>query len=101
MGEVLDAAGLERAYFVGNSMGGRIGDRDGADACPTRVDRLVLLAPAMAWLRARPWAWLLRAVAAARAEPAPVPVEPIVRRIVPGGAAAGPPPAWTSSCAPT
>lgn len=57
--ELLDALGLERAHFVGNSMGGRIALELGLRH-PERVGRLVLLAPSLAWRRARPWAPLVR-----------------------------------------
>jgi pimeloyl-ACP methyl ester carboxylesterase len=85
---LLDALDIERAHVVGNSMGGRVAIEMGLLE-PDRVDRLVLLSPALAWLRDRRWKWLL---------PPPVPrlgliqpapraiVEPIVRRFVPGGA---------------
>jgi pimeloyl-ACP methyl ester carboxylesterase len=89
MAEVLDAVGAERAHVVGNSMGGRVGI-EMALTLPERVDRLVLLSPAMAWLRPRPWAPLVRLL---RPELSlvPLPVEPIVRLLVPanGWAAAG------------
>jgi pimeloyl-ACP methyl ester carboxylesterase len=89
MVDVLDAAGVARAHVVGNSMGGRIGIEMALTA-PERVDRLVLLSPAMAWLRARRWAPLVRLL---RPELSlvPMPVEPIVRRLFPaeGWAAAG------------
>jgi alpha/beta hydrolase fold len=58
MAEVLDAAGVDRAHVVGNSMGGRIGI-EMALTMPERVERLVLLSPAMAWLRPRRWAPLV------------------------------------------
>jgi pimeloyl-ACP methyl ester carboxylesterase/predicted lipid carrier protein YhbT len=48
----LDAVGLERAHLVGNSMGGRVALEVGLTA-PERVDRLVLLAPSLAWRRYR------------------------------------------------
>jgi pimeloyl-ACP methyl ester carboxylesterase len=55
-----------------------------------RVDRLVLLSPAMAWLRPRRWAPVVRLL---RPELSllPMPVEPLIRRLVPkqGWAAAG------------
>ncbi len=89
MGEVLDAAGVDSAYVVGNSMGGRIGIEMALTMSP-RVDRLVLLAPAMAWLRSRRWAPVVRLL---RPELSllPMPVEPVVRRMFPanGWAAAG------------
>jgi pimeloyl-ACP methyl ester carboxylesterase len=89
MAEVLDAAGVDRAHVVGNSMGGRIGI-EMALTMPERVDKLVLLSPAMAWLRPRRWAPIVRLL---RPELSlvPLPVEPIVRRLFPSGgwAAAG------------
>ncbi len=56
---LMDALELERATLVGNSMGGRISLEAGI-RFGDRVDRLVLLAPALAWLRDRPWAPLVR-----------------------------------------
>ena len=89
MDDVLDAVGADRAHVVGNSMGGRIGI-ELALTRAERVDRLVLLSPAMAWLRPRRWAPIVRLL---RPELSlvPMPVEPIVRRLVPanGWAAAG------------
>lgn len=89
MAAVLDAARLDRAHVVGNSMGGRIGI-EMALTESDRVDRLVLLSPALAWLRPRRWAPIVRLL---RPELSllPLPVEPIVRRLVPanGWAAAG------------
>jgi pimeloyl-ACP methyl ester carboxylesterase len=89
MAAVLDAAGLDRAHVVGNSMGGRIGI-EMALTLSERVDRLVLLSPAMAWLRPRRWAPVVRLL---RPELSllPMPVEPLIRRLVPsnGWAAAG------------
>jgi pimeloyl-ACP methyl ester carboxylesterase len=89
MAAVLDAAGVERAHVVGNSMGGRIAI-EMALTESERVDRLVLLSPALAWLRPRRWAPIVRLL---RPELSlvPMPVEPIVRRIAPrdGWAAAG------------
>jgi pimeloyl-ACP methyl ester carboxylesterase len=83
---LLDALGLERAAIVGNSMGGRAALELGL-AAPDRVGRLVLLAPALAWLRDRPWAPLLRLVPPqlGLAQPAPrAAVEAVVRRMIPG-----------------
>jgi pimeloyl-ACP methyl ester carboxylesterase len=57
--ELMDALGLERAHVVGNSMGGRIALELGLRH-PARVDRLVLLAPSLAWRRDRPWARIVR-----------------------------------------
>ena len=48
----LDATGVERAVLVGNSMGGRIAI-EMALRHPTRVERLVLFAPSLAFRRFR------------------------------------------------
>jgi pimeloyl-ACP methyl ester carboxylesterase/putative sterol carrier protein len=81
----MDALGVERAHIAGNSMGGRVAieagmtDRD-------RIGGLVLLSPALAWLRARPWAPFIRALRPELGllQPAPRPVvEAMVRRLVP------------------
>lgn len=87
VGELLDVLGIERASLAGNSMGGRIAIEMGI-AAPERVDKLVLLAPALAWLRERPWKWLLQMPLPRLGYLQPTPrwaVEPVVRRIVPGG----------------
>jgi pimeloyl-ACP methyl ester carboxylesterase len=49
-------AGLERASFVGHSMGGRVAS-DLAAAMPDRVERLVLVAPAIFPTAAAPRPW--------------------------------------------
>lgn len=81
----MDALGVERAHVAGNSMGGRVAieagltDRD-------RTGGLLLLSPALAWLRARPWAPIVRALRPELGliQPAPRPVvEAMVRRLVP------------------
>jgi pimeloyl-ACP methyl ester carboxylesterase len=79
---VMDALGVERAHVAGNSMGGRIA-LELALAESGRVDRLVLLSPAMAWLRPRRWAPVVKLL---RPEltMVPMPVEKLVRRFVPG-----------------
>lgn len=82
---LLDALGIDRASFVGNSMGGRVAIELGLEHAD-RVRRLVLLAPALAWLRDRRWAPLLRLVPPKLGLLQPAPralVEPIVRRLVP------------------
>jgi pimeloyl-ACP methyl ester carboxylesterase len=83
---LLDALGIPRASLVGNSMGGRVALETGL-AHAGRVDRLVLLTPAVAWLKNRalsPLARLLRPeLGLLQLAPRPV-VEPIVRRVVPG-----------------
>jgi pimeloyl-ACP methyl ester carboxylesterase len=84
--ELLDALGIERAHLIGNSLGGRVALEIGLRA-PERVDRLVLLAPSMAWRRKRPWAPLLRAVRPELGAIQPTPrvaVEQIVDRMIPG-----------------
>jgi pimeloyl-ACP methyl ester carboxylesterase len=80
--EVLDALEIERAHLAGNSMGGRIA-LELALTEPSRVERLVLLAPAMAWLRPRRWAPVVRML---RPELTmlPMPVEKLVRRFLGG-----------------
>jgi pimeloyl-ACP methyl ester carboxylesterase len=83
---LLDALELERAHLVGNSMGGRVAIEVGLRS-PDRVGRLVLLSTALAWLRPRQWAPLLRLVPTQLGliQPAPRPVvEAIVRRVIPG-----------------
>jgi pimeloyl-ACP methyl ester carboxylesterase len=83
----LDALGIDRAHFVGNSMGGRVALEIGL-IHPERVGRLGLLAPSLAWLRDRPWAKLLRAVPPELGLLQPAPravVERIARAMVPGG----------------
>jgi pimeloyl-ACP methyl ester carboxylesterase len=49
---LLDALSIERASLVGNSMGGRVALEAGIRS-PSRVERLVLLAPSLAWRRYR------------------------------------------------
>jgi pimeloyl-ACP methyl ester carboxylesterase len=88
IGDVLDALEIERADLIGNSMGGRIaielGLRD-----PERVGAIVLLSPALAWLRRdRRWDLITRLPLPRLGLIQPAPrwvTEPIVRRLVPGG----------------
>lgn len=85
--ELLDALELDRADFAGNSMGGRVAIELGF-AHPDRVGRLVLLSPALAWLRDRSWARLLGLPLPKLAllQPnAPALTDAIVRRLLPGG----------------
>jgi pimeloyl-ACP methyl ester carboxylesterase len=56
---LLDALALPSAHLVGNSLGGRIALEVGL-RYPSRVDRLALLAPALAWRRDRPGLALMR-----------------------------------------
>ena len=81
----MDALGIERAHIAGNSMGGRVAIEAGL-ADHERTHGLLLLSPALAWLRPRPWAPMLRAVRPELGliQPAPRPVvEAMVRRLVP------------------
>lgn len=57
--DLMDKLGIERAHMIGNSMGGRVALELGMRH-PERVRRLALLAPSLAWRRARPWAPLVR-----------------------------------------
>jgi pimeloyl-ACP methyl ester carboxylesterase len=86
--DLLDALEIERADLIGNSMGGRISIELGLRA-PDRLGRIVLLSPALAWLRRDPRLELLLRLPLPRLgliQPAPRRVtEQIVRRIVPGG----------------
>jgi pimeloyl-ACP methyl ester carboxylesterase len=86
MTSLLDALELDRVDVIGNSMGGRVALELGLRA-PERVRRLVLLAPALAWLRGRPFAPYLRLVAPQLGLIQPAPrwiVEHIVRYVIPG-----------------
>lgn len=86
MTALLDALELDRADFVGNSMGGRVAIEVGLRA-PERVRRVALLAPSLAWLRDRPWAPYLRWVPPQLGLIQPAPraiVDGIVRRLIPG-----------------
>lgn len=56
--DVLDALDIDRAHLVGNSMGGRVALEVGLRA-PQRVGGLVLLAPAVAFVK-RPWLRLVQ-----------------------------------------
>ncbi len=82
LSDLLDVLGTERAHIAGNSMGGRIA-LELALSQPSRADRLVLLAPAMAWLRPRRWAPVVR-VLRPELTMLPMPVEKLVRRLVGG-----------------
>ena len=86
--EALDGLGVERAHLIGNSMGGRVAIEAGLIQ-RKRVGGLVLLTPALAWLRDRPWAPLVRALrpelALLQVAPRPV-VEGVVRRLLPTAA---------------
>ncbi len=81
----MDALGIERAHIAGNSMGGRVAIEAGL-MDNDRTGGLMLLSPALAWLRPRPWAPIVRALRPELGliQPAPRPVvEAMVRRLVP------------------
>ena len=82
----LDALGLDRADVLGHSLGGRVAVELALDQ-PDRINRLVLMTPALAWLRPPGWAQWLRLLRPELGflQPAPRPiVEAIVRRLIPG-----------------
>jgi pimeloyl-ACP methyl ester carboxylesterase len=85
--DVLDALDVKRAHVAGNSMGGRVAIEAGLIDHP-RVRSLSLLSPAVAWLRDRRWAPVVRLLrpelGLLQLAPRPV-VERVVRRLVPGG----------------
>jgi pimeloyl-ACP methyl ester carboxylesterase len=93
--DTLDALEVEGATLVGNSMGGRIAIEAGLTD-PERVEGLVLLSPALAWLRDRRWTALVRLLRPElglfQVTPRPL-VEAALRRLMPvaadGWAAAG------------
>jgi pimeloyl-ACP methyl ester carboxylesterase len=81
----MDALGVERAHIAGNSMGGRVAI-EAALTDRHRIGGLILLSPALAWLRQRRWAPVIRALRPELGliQPAPRPiVEAMVRRLVP------------------
>jgi pimeloyl-ACP methyl ester carboxylesterase len=93
--EAMDALGLRSAHLAGNSMGGRVAI-EAALLDRSRVSSLTLLCPALAWLRDRRWAPVVRLLrpelGLLQMAPRSV-VERMTRRIVPtasdGWAAAG------------
>ena len=83
---LMDALDIESAHVVGNSLGGRVAIEVGL-LDPGRVRSLVLLSPALAWLRDRRWKWLLQLPLPRLGLIQPTPrwvAEPIVRRLIPG-----------------
>ena len=86
--DAMDALGVERAHLAGNSMGGRVAIEAGL-MDRERVGGLVLLSPALAWLRDRRWAPVVRLLrpelGLIQLAPRPV-VEGVVRRLIPGAA---------------
>ncbi|MBD0281774.1 MAG: alpha/beta fold hydrolase [Thermoleophilaceae bacterium] len=86
--ETLDALGVDRAHLIGNSMGGRVAIEAGLME-RERVGGLVLLSPALAWLRERRWTSVARALRPELGLIQPAPrslVEALVRRLIPGAA---------------
>jgi pimeloyl-ACP methyl ester carboxylesterase len=83
---LMDALEIDEAHLAGNSMGGRVALEAGL-MDPSRTRRVVLLSPALAWLKDRRWEALLRLVrpelGLIQLAPRPI-VEAIVRRVVPG-----------------
>jgi pimeloyl-ACP methyl ester carboxylesterase len=85
--DVLDALEVDAAHVAGNSMGGRVAIEAGL-MDRSRVRSLSLLSPALAWLRDRRWAPVVRLL---RPELGLLQVAPrsvtdrIVRMLVPGG----------------
>jgi pimeloyl-ACP methyl ester carboxylesterase len=84
--DLLDALELKRAHLIGNSLGGRVA-LELALRQPDRIERLVLLAPSLAWRRSRPWAPLVRLtrpeLGLVQLAPRAV-VDGVVRRMIPG-----------------
>jgi pimeloyl-ACP methyl ester carboxylesterase len=84
---LMDALEIERAHLIGNSMGGRVAIEVGLRE-PERTERTVLLSPALAWLKRSQWEWLVQLAQPRLGLIQPAPrfiVEPLVRRMVPGG----------------
>ena len=83
---LLDALELDRAHIFGHSMGGRVALELGF-LHPDRTDGLVLMTPAMAWLRERRWApylrWVRPELGLLQVAPRAA-VEPLMRRFLPG-----------------
>lgn len=84
--DLLDELGLERVHLVGNSLGGRIA-LEIALRHPDRVNRIALLAPSLAWRKARHLVPLVRLtrpeLGLVQLAPRPL-IEGIVRRVIPG-----------------
>ena len=97
--DLMDELDLEKAHLVGNSMGGRVAIESGL-VQRDRVRGLVMLSPALAWLRDRRWAPVVRLLrpelGLLQMAPRAV-VERIVRRLVPGGSASEAASTWASA----
>jgi pimeloyl-ACP methyl ester carboxylesterase len=83
--DLMDALDLEKAHLVGNSMGGRVAIEAGLTD-PERVRSMALLSPALAWLRDRRWAPLVKALrpelGLVQIAPRSI-VEGVLRRLIP------------------
>jgi pimeloyl-ACP methyl ester carboxylesterase len=83
---LLDALDIDRAHFIGHSLGGRVALELGFHH-HERTMGLVLMTPAMAWLRERRWApylrWIRPELGLLQIAPRPL-VEAFMRRAVPG-----------------
>jgi pimeloyl-ACP methyl ester carboxylesterase/putative sterol carrier protein len=75
---LLDELGIERAHFIGNSLGGRVA-LETAMFAPERVNKLILLTPSPAFIRKREW---VRVVRILRPELALLPVPLAHRHVV-------------------
>jgi pimeloyl-ACP methyl ester carboxylesterase len=84
--QLLDELELERAHFIGHSMGGRVALELGFSHVE-RTSGLVLMTPAMAWLSQRRWApylrWIRPELGLLQIAPRPV-VERVMRSLIPG-----------------
>jgi pimeloyl-ACP methyl ester carboxylesterase len=84
--QLLDELALERAHVVGHSMGGRVALELGFGHAD-RIGGLVLMTPAMAWLRERRWApylrWIRPELGLIQLAPRAA-VEPFMRWLIPG-----------------
>jgi pimeloyl-ACP methyl ester carboxylesterase len=84
--DLMDELGIERAHFAGNSMGGRVAIEAGL-VDPDRTRGLVLLSPALAWLKDRRLSAIVKVLrpelGLLQVAPRPV-VERVVRRLIPG-----------------
>jgi pimeloyl-ACP methyl ester carboxylesterase len=83
---LLDALDIDRAHFIGHSMGGRVALELGFRHAE-RTHGLVLMTPAMAWLRERRWApylrWIRPELGLLQIAPRPL-VEAFMKWAVPG-----------------
>jgi pimeloyl-ACP methyl ester carboxylesterase len=83
---LLEVLELDRTHLLGHSLGGRIA-LEVAMSDPSRIDRIVLLTPSMAWLRRPPWAGFVRLLRPELGLVQPAPralVEGVVRKLIPG-----------------